>query len=66
MAREDRWVTRGAGVLAVGLAGVSLGRIEDERGGRNRRWRLWLTDEIAGPNGWGPICGAACASSTPS
>lgn len=38
MTRDDRRVRRAAGMLAVGLAGAGLDRIEDERSSRNRRW----------------------------
>lgn len=40
MTREDRKIRSAAGMLAVGLAGAGLGRVEDDRGDRNRRWRV--------------------------
>lgn len=38
MTREDRKIRSAAGMLAVGLAGAGLGRVEDDRSQRNRRW----------------------------
>ena len=38
--REDRKLRSAAGMLAVGLAGADLGRVEDDRGPRNRRWSV--------------------------
>lgn len=40
MTRVDRMIRSAAGMLAVGLAGAGLGRIEDDRGQRNRRWSV--------------------------
>jgi hypothetical protein len=40
MTREDRKIRSAAGKLAVGLAGAGLGRIEYDRGARNRRWSV--------------------------
>lgn len=37
MTRSDRKIRSAASMLAVGLAGAGLGRIEDDRGERNRR-----------------------------
>lgn len=40
MTSGDRKIRSAAGMLAVGLAGAGLGRIEDDRGTRNRRWSV--------------------------
>jgi len=40
MTSGDRKIRSAAGMLAVGLAGAGLGRVEDDRGPRNRRWSV--------------------------
>ena len=40
MTRDDRTLRRAAGALAVGLAGVSLGKLVEPRDVRGRKWGL--------------------------